>query len=172
MAVILPGTGYTAKAPLLYWSAVLLCQQGWRVQAVEWDVQASTDDEAQADVERELQQAGGAVGGRIDLVVAKSFGTLGLPWAVANVVPGVWLTPVLTEAVILDALNQASSAHLAVGGSRDPVWAPATNLQSDAIVQTVEGADHRLLLADDWQGSLSLHHELHEAISEHAKRVR
>ena len=172
MAVILPGTGYTAKAPLLYWSAVLLCQQGWRVQAVEWDAQAPTDDGAQAYVERELQQAVEAAGGRIDLVVAKSFGTLGLPWAVANAVPGVWLTPVLTEAVILDALTQASSGHLAVGGSRDPLWAPGTSLQTDAVVQTVDGADHSLLLADDWQGSLNLHHELHEAIREHAKRVR
>lgn len=172
MAVILPGTGYTAKAPLLYWSAVLLCQQGWRVQAVEWDVNAPTDDEAQAYVEHELQQAGEAAGGRIDLVVAKSFGTLGLPWAVANAVPGVWLTPVLTEVVILDALTQASSAHLAVGGSRDTFWAPGACLQTDAVVRTVDGADHSLLLADGWHRSLSLHHELHLAIAEHAKRVR
>lgn len=172
MAVILPGTGYTAKAPLLYWCAVLLCQQGWRVQAVEWDGPSPVADESQAHVERELQQAGEAAGGRIDLVVAKSYGTLCLPWAVEHAVPGVWLTPVLAETVILDALTQASSSHLAVGGSRDPLWVPATNLQTAAIVKTVEGADHSLLLADDWPGSLHLHHELHEVIAEHAKRVR
>jgi len=172
VAVILPGTGYTAKAPLLYWSAALLCEQGWRVQAVEWDVRAPADDQSQAYVERELQQVGEAVGGRIDLVVAKSFGTLGLPWAIAHAVPGVWLTPVLTEVVILDALAQASSAHLAVGGGRDVLWAPAANLQTDAIVHTVAGADHSLLLADDWQGSLDLHYGLYEAIAEHAQRVR
>ncbi|MCJ0700622.1 hypothetical protein FRIG_05670 [Frigoribacterium faeni] len=172
VAVILPGTGYTAKAPLLYWSAVLLCEQGWRVRAVEWDVNPQAADESQADVERELQQAGDAAGGRVDLVVAKSFGTLGLPWAVAHAVPGVWLTPVLTDAVIFDALVRASAAHLAVGGSRDPLWSPAMRLKTDAVVQTMEGADHSLLLADDWHGSLDLHKQLYEVIAEHAKRVR
>lgn len=125
VAVILPGTGYTAKAPLLYWTAALLCQQGWRVQAVEWDLNVLAEDESQAYVEHELQQAGETAGGHVDLVVAKSFGTHGLPWAVAHTVPGVWLTPVLTEAPIQDALARASSAHLAVGGSRDDLWAPA-----------------------------------------------
>ena len=172
VAVLLPGTGYTARAPLLYWSAVVLCEQGWRVQAVEWDMLSLADDPSQAHVEREVQQAREAAGGHIDLVVAKSFGTLSLPWAVANAVPGVWLTPVLTEAVILDALAQASAAHLAVGGSRDPLWTPAMTMQTEALVRTVEGADHSLLLTDDWQGSLDLHHDLHKGIAEHAQRVR
>jgi len=172
VAVILPGTGYTAKAPLLYWSAALLCEQGWRVEAVEWDVHPPVDERSQAYVEHELQQAVEVAGGHIELVVAKSFGTLCLPWAIAHAVPGVWLTPVLTEAVILDALAHASAAHLAVGGGRDVLWAPAADLQTDAIVHTVAGADHSLLLADDWQGSLDLHHGLHEAIAQHAERVR
>lgn len=46
------------------------------------------------------------------------------------------------------------------------------HLRTDAIVQTVNGADHSLLLPDDWQGSLDLHRGLHEAFAEHAKRVR
>ena len=171
VAVLLPGTGYTVKAPLLYWSATLLCRQGWRVQAVEWDADRPEGDDAQASVEREVERAGQAAGGRIDLVVAKSFGTLGLPWAIAHGVPGVWLTPVLTEAVILGALAAASSAHLAVGGGRDALWAPATHLHPEAIVHTVDGADHSLL-TDDWRGSMELHRELHEAIAEHAQRVR
>jgi hypothetical protein len=32
VALVLPGAGYTAQAPLLSWSVALLAERGWHVQ--------------------------------------------------------------------------------------------------------------------------------------------
>jgi hypothetical protein len=172
-AVILPGTGYTAKAPLLYWTATLLSQHGWRVEAVEWSSRVFPDDpqEARTRIDGELQQAVEAVGGRVDLVVAKSIGTHALPWALDRGVAGVWLTPVLTDAGIVDGLTRASSAHLAAGGDRDPLWAPARRMVTEARLRTLDGADHSLVASGDWRRSLDLQREVFEAIETHVVGV-
>ncbi|WP_277960030.1 hypothetical protein [Frigoribacterium faeni] len=168
VAVLLPGTGYGVKAPLLYWPALMLRQLGWQVEAVEWDARDLTADDSRRVVEERLQDAAEAVGGRVDLVLAKSFGTLALPWAVEHGVAGVWLTPVLTEPVVLDALTRASSSHLAVGGGADSMWQPARGLETHAGLVTVDGADHGLLV-DDWATSFDAHRAVLTAIETHIK---
>jgi hypothetical protein len=168
VAVLLPGTGYGVRAPLLYWPTLMMRQLGWRVEVVEWDARDLTADDSQAAVEKRLQAVAETVGGRIDLVVAKSFGTRALPWAVGHGVAGVWLTPVLTEPVVLDALTRASSSHLAVGGEDDPFWQPARGLETPAGLVTVDGADHGLLV-DDWAASFDAHRAVLAAIETHIK---
>lgn len=166
--MLLPGVGYGVKAPLLYWPALMLRQLGWRVEAVEWDARDLTADDSRPVVEERLQDAAEAVDGRVDLVLAKSFGTLALPWAVEHGVAGVWLTPVLTEPVVLDALTRASSSHLAVGGGADSMWQPARGLETHAGLVTVDGADHGLLV-DDWATSFDAHRAVLTAIETHIK---
>jgi len=38
VAVVLPGAGYTADHPLLFWAAEILAEHGWHVEAVRWEV--------------------------------------------------------------------------------------------------------------------------------------
>jgi hypothetical protein len=160
-AVLLPGVGYTAQRPLLYWCAQLLLEQGWRVEAVEWtraEVEASTGAEL---VEEAIELAWrGVPADAARLIVAKSHGTTALPWAVEHEVPGVWLTPVLADDNVRDALSRASAAHLAIGGDHDELWAPAATLDTVATMVTVPGADHGLLIEGDWKASVDAHSEV------------
>ncbi|WP_411722328.1 hypothetical protein [Mycetocola sp.] len=170
VAVLLPGTGYTVQAPLLYWSAELLAQQGWRVEAVEWMVSDEAQRNPRAFVEAAVDLAfATAPGASRRLVVGKSFGSFALPWAIDSKVPGIWLTPVLTDLEIYDALAAAASSHLAIGGGADPMWAPSSSLTTGAQLTTLEGADHSLLLDGDWHGSIALHAEVLEIVARRAE---
>jgi hypothetical protein len=146
----------------------MLRQLGWRVETVEWDAADLTADDPRAVVDARLRAAVDGAGGHVDLVVAKSFGSLALPWAVSHGVPGVWLTPVLTEQAVLEALTRASSSHLAVGGDADPMWRPALGLETEARIVTVDGADHGLLVGD-WADSYATHRGVLVAIESHIR---
>jgi len=168
VAVLLPGSGYTAQAPLLAWSAALLAERGWHVEVVRWVL----DDEAEADpgafVEREATgaaEAARASGARGPLhVVAKSLGTLALPWAVRVGVPGAWLTPLSTEPALRGALAAAGPEHLLVGGGDDGWWRPDELPATRAEVVTVPGADHGLTLTTSWRASLAAHADVFERV--------
>lgn len=74
----------------------------------------------------------------------------------ANDVPGVWLTPVLTDDVVRDALAAVGFPHVAVGGSADPMWQPGRVARTEARLVTVDGADHALEVPGDWRRSQRL----------------
>ena len=168
VAVLLPGVGYTVQGPLLYWCATLLAERGWHVQAVEWTV----DDDARAHprsfVEEAVTEAfaAGPPSSR-RLIVAKSFGSWALPWARRQHVPGVWLTPLLTEPPLSEALQAATAADLAIGGEADPYWQPGTAAATRARLISVPGAGHSLTRPGDWRGSLALQADILAAIAGH-----
>lgn len=171
IALILPGTGYTAKAPLLYWCAEILSDRGWRVEAVDWDGDPGSVEVPREDVEDEIDRVIDATRSTPDLIVAKSFGTLALPWAIAHGLPGVWLTPVLSDPDIRAALASASSAHLAVGGSADEFWTPAAEMTSDAVLHTVPGADHSIRVHAGREASLAAQTQLFRVIERHLDKL-
>jgi len=172
VAVLLPGTGYTAQAPLLYWCGALLREAGWHVEVVEWTV---TDDDIENPVpfvEYAVSAAfAAAPEATTRLIVAKSFGTFALPWAIENDVPGVWLTPILTDPAVSDALASANSSHLAVGGSRDPMWVPENAEGTNASLATLDDGDHRLEVDAGWQASLDAQYDLLERIAVHVAKL-
>jgi len=171
VAVILPGAGYTAQAPLLYWSAELLVERGWHVQAVEWQITAEVRERSAAFAVEAVERAfADAPPADHRLVLAKSFGTFALPWALANDVPGVWLTPVLVDAGIRTALAQAGDRHLAVGGDRDIAWHPVDEVVTKARLVTVPGADHGLEVGD-WRSSVEAHVGVLEHVTRHLQSI-
>ena len=168
VAVLLPGTGYTAKAPLLYWCGEMLAQRGWHVQGVEWTVDASALSDPQAFVEQAVAEAfDAAPQSSRRLIVAKSFGCFALPWARRNGIPGVWLTPVLTNEDVRLALLDASAADIALGGDADPAWLPEAIAATRAKVISVPKADHSLTIPGDWHGSHAAQAEIFESIANH-----
>jgi hypothetical protein len=64
------------------------------------------------------------------LILAKSLGSYATAWASNRRYPAIWLTPVLTDDFVAEALARYSAAALLVGGTRDSLWdSAATNLQ-------------------------------------------
>jgi hypothetical protein len=175
VAVLLPGAGYPVTAPLLAWSGAVLAARGWHVEAVTWSFDARSGEgdpapliEEEAVAARESARAAGALGPCV--VVAKSLGTLALPWALREGLPGVWLTPVSTDDAVRVALGHAGPEHLVVAGDADPFWQP-DGLVTRSEVVIVPGADHGLTLGEDWRGSLAVQSGVFERLDAWAARL-
>jgi hypothetical protein len=167
VAALLPGAGYTAHGPLLHGCAELLVERGWRVEAIEWTITDDDRSRGRAVAEEGLELAfSEATGTAQRLIVAKSFGTYALPSAVSADIPGVWLTPVLTDPDIRDALERAPSSHLAIGGSADSLWGPATELATAASLVTIPDADHGLEVSRDGRRSVEVHSTVFDRVHE------
>lgn len=180
VAVVLPGSGYTIQGPLLYWSIAILKAGGWHVRAVEWVSRDLGLDEAQDVVASEVEMAfasapstGFAPSTGERLVLAKSLGTLALPWARANDVPGVWLTPLLTVPVVADAARERATKHdLLVGGTADTFWTPDAIVGTAASVVELPAANHSLEVPGDGARSRALQKAIFERVERHISQLR
>jgi hypothetical protein len=170
VVTILPGSDYSAMAPLLWYTRAALSDLGWSVRALEW-TDKPTFDSARAAFAQVLEGADAPDEDALHIVVAKSLGTLALPLAVRLGLPGVWLTPVLTNEGALDVREAAadlSEDHLLVGGTADPLWDGDLVDGSDADVVEVENADHSLEVPNDRAENLAILDEVVAAIEEFA----
>lgn len=98
------------------------------------------------------------------LVLAKSLGTCAADWASRRGYPGIWLTPLLTEARVRGALSRQTAGGLLVGGTADPAWDGAAAHATGLDVVEVPGADHALHVGTDWRASLTALHTTLEAV--------
>ncbi|TSD58405.1 hypothetical protein [Aeromicrobium piscarium] len=166
--VILPGVGYTAQAPLLYWSARALADDGWCVATVSWTVDDAARARSREFVEDAYRRACSVLDRTPGLVVGKSFGSWALPIAVDAGVPGVWLTPLLMEDAISDALRSAGADHLAIGGTEDPAWLPERVEGTRARLVTIEDADHGIEVSS-WDTSMEIQRGIVASVADHAR---
>jgi hypothetical protein len=135
-AVVLPGA-MRAGMPAVYYAMEPLLAQGWRVVLVWWEFLDRSVDAWTWVRERAaaaIDYAGGA-----DLLIAKSLGTFAAPIDI----PGVWLTPLLTEAEVVDALRVRTAKSLFIGGPNDFAWNGDVARELGEAVE-VDGADHGL----------------------------
>ncbi|MFI2365921.1 hypothetical protein [Promicromonospora sp. NPDC019610] len=154
VATILPGSGYTAQGPLLWYAAKALRAAGWSVRTFAWDELSPDWGEARQVYGESLRDAPVPDGGR-HLVVAKSLGSFALPVAAELGLPGVWLTPVLTgdaSEPVRAALAAGTAPGLLAGGTADPLWDGGVVTAPDTEVLEVDGADHSLEVGD-WRVS-------------------
>ena len=178
VALILPGSGYPARGPLLAFAADALVDLGWTVRAGVWDGTPELD-EARAAYSRAVR---GLVLDEPDskhLVVGKSLGTLALPAAVLEEVPGAWLTPLISDRTpevhdVRDAalaLATSGLPALLAGGSDDPQWDPVVAAKTGARVVEILHANHDLTVPGDWRASHAALAEITTAIEELAVQV-
>jgi hypothetical protein len=172
-AILLPGRLGGVAMPLLHWSAALLTQFGWSVCGVTWDEERLSREGAASYVRRCATDAltQEAPGRQPVLIVAKSLGTLALPWAVENRLPGAWLTPLLQDPAVVAAVLEAQQPTLLVGGTGDSHWRPPAAFGPGVDLLELPGADHGLQQPGDWRRSLLQQVEIFDRVGRLAAEV-
>jgi hypothetical protein len=171
-AILLPGRIGGIATPLLHWPAALLTQLGWSVLGVTWDEDRLSRQGAASYVRRcAVAALNQAPSDQPVLVVAKSLGTLALPWAVENGLPGVWLTPLLQDPAVVTAVQDARQLTLLVGGTADPHWRRPAVVGSGVALRELPDADHGLQQPGDWRRSLLGQLEIFDRVSRLAEQI-
>ena len=152
--VVLPGRGYPPAAPGLAYAGYVLRAAGWRVRDVWWDPPANGSLSLEGEVAwvgDQLAAAAADFDGPV-LVVGKSLGTYAARLAAERSYPAIWLTPLLTDPVLVEGIRANPARQLLVGGTADRLWDAdvAASLAADGCdVLQIDGIDHGLIdLAD------------------------
>lgn len=182
LALVLPGVGYTAAMPLLYYPTFLLLDLGADVLQVSYDFdrepgsqRASTEERRRwlaEDVTAAYSAGWGQRAYRRLALVGKSLGTLAmtdlLPKTPADHTQCVWLTPLLKHPEVRTAISGNPRPSLFAIGTADPVYDSVLLDEArratggEALV--FEGADHSLLLGGDIEGALAIMQRLIAAL--------
>jgi hypothetical protein len=168
LALLLPGRGYTAHMPLLYYTVEALFQAGADVLQVEYNYIHRADFQAAPEAEQArwlfadvtaAYQAGTAQRAYRQITLAgKSLGTLAMAHLLAQPPPpaptqGIWLTPLLHQEQVTGAIRQWGGRSLFVIGTADPVYDAAILNEMQAATNgetvVVSGADHSLEIPGD-----------------------
>jgi pimeloyl-ACP methyl ester carboxylesterase len=160
--VLLPGQFYPTSAPVLWFAREAVIAQGWSALEVLGQPGEHSDPLAW---ERDCAHSALAkAGGGRTLVIGKSLASL-LAGDIGDRAAA-WLTPLLSEAAVTDALASTEQPTLLVGGTADRLW------QRDAIpdnpaleVLELPGLDHALQRAGEPHASLDALRRLTDAVA-------
>lgn len=176
LAVILPGRGYTAQAPLLNYAGQALREAHWSTRALVWEGAPEALSTVSAVYGQVVREAAEEHPGRL-LIVGKSLGTLALPVAVELGLPGVWLTPLIREPAapqVREALLRLAGSGvpaLVAGGTGDRWWDSGVAFRSGADLVEIPGANHSLEVPGDWRSSLAILGQVTEAVARLVAKV-
>lgn len=172
-AIVLPGAGYSAQAPLLWFARRAALQAGHSALVVT-DVFDRESDDPIHWVQERTEATLGYVRPEDPhlLLIGKSLSSLAAGAAAAERLPAVWFTPLIAEPQILAGLHAGTEPKLLVGGSDDPSWdATAADTLPNAHILELAGADHSLEAPNDVAKSLENIKRATEAVHEFVARV-
>jgi len=151
LALVLPGRAYSPSAPLLEFARRALLQHGFTVQQVWWDSESRGDEDADRWVRRQVTDALAEEDADHVVLVAKSLGTRAASYAAERGLDAIWLTPLLVEPTLAEAIAANAGRQLLVGGLADELWDPAVAREladNGCDVLTVADADHAMGTGD------------------------
>ena len=178
-AIVLPGLGYTAQMPLLYYVADLLVAQNADVLQVNYNYIDAFRGLDSAEQHRWLAADSDAAYRALIAqhpythltVVGKSLGTLAMAhlFTTHNLpahTDALWLTPVLTNAAVREQIAAFPGPSLVAIGTADSFYDPsllaAIGETSTRHFAIIEGADHGMNVSDDvFQSLRALEQTLH-----------
>jgi pimeloyl-ACP methyl ester carboxylesterase len=123
--------------------------------------------------ERECaERALAAVGSARVMVIGKSLASLLASSLSERDLPAVWLTPLLGERSVIDALARARCPTLLIGGTADAAWQPDA-IPTNPVLEVVQlpGLDHALQIPSDPVASLDALHQITESVGRLAARA-
>lgn len=143
--ILLPGRWYTCAMPLLNFAGLVALSHGWDVREVSW---RPSDEWGTQQIGYELAAAIGDHPGPIR-VIGKSLGTLAAPYAAEHRIDAVWLTPLVKEAPVAQAIDAHPGRQLLIGGTGDTgIWDSEIAAALSAEVLEIADADHGLQVED------------------------
>lgn len=140
LVVMLPGRGYTCAMPLLNFAGQVADSHGWAVREVAWQ---PSEDWRTAQVGAELTAAIGDHRGPVR-VIGKSLGTMAAPYAAEHRIDAVWLTPLVKQDPVAQAIDAHPGRQLLIGGTGDTLWDSEIAAALPAEVLEIADADHSL----------------------------
>jgi pimeloyl-ACP methyl ester carboxylesterase len=190
LGMLLPGYGYRATMPLLYYAGQQLLAAGADVLRVEYayDQQeelASLSEEERSrlffgDVAAAWRAGLGQRGYQVVTLVGKSMGTLAMAHLLTedpqpDRLQAVWLTPLLGREWVRAQIEQVRPRSLIAIGTADPRYDPTHVEQvreaTRAELVLIEGANHSLDIPGDVVGSVRALERVMEGLAAFLARV-
>lgn len=170
--VILPGLNYRVSLPLLFWNAAALADDHWNVISVDWDSRG-LDVRKDPQIGVELAKSGLEVAsdftqGNIDLLLAKSMGSLATAQAIDMGCRVVALTPVFDQR-FAHCYPLVSNGVLAIGGTRDRAWDSTIATSRGYRIYEVEGANHSMEVPGKESASVAILRGIVQRVVEFAR---
>jgi hypothetical protein len=169
LAIILPGVGYTAQAPLLHYSSDVFLKKECDVLKVNYRYpkevfSALTDEEFTSDVQLVIDTATKEHTYSKLIFVAKSIGTIALSHLLHKTAyqnaHTIWLTPLLKNNHIYTSLLEKTTTGLCIIGDKDPHYDPKKleeiKSNKNISLSVVEGGNHSLEYEDNVMGSIDI----------------
>jgi hypothetical protein len=140
--------------PLLMYAAQAAERRGARVYPLQWPEEklAVASASGQTLSSWVTHHVGAALDeldlvGAKPLIIGKSLATYAARVAAEHALPAVWLTPLLAETYVVDALRDSSEPFLLVGGTADALaWDSRVAHALSPHVLEVDGADHGMFV--------------------------
>jgi hypothetical protein len=151
-AVVIPGRLLGPNTPLMMYAGDAAARRGAQVRRLNWAPPEDLEPDGRPDpvawaawvhgqvtpVLDEVTETGGP-----PLVIGKSLATYAATLTAQRDLPAVWLTPLLTDDGVVEALRQASAPYLLIGGTADELaWDGELARKLSPHVFEVDGADH------------------------------
>ena len=137
LAIMLPGAGYTAQAPLFHYASSLFLESSVDVLKINYPYNDTFyDDFSWEELSRAINHDVSAVldrvlpdkGYRQYILLAKSIGTLSMESILgkndAHETKAIWVTPLLKEERVADLLADSRQQTLCIIGEKDPHYRP------------------------------------------------
>lgn len=160
-AVVIPGRAFGPAAGLLLYAGAVAERRGAAVYW-HWWTQRPPADDAGPWVVGEVEPLLGSA----PLLIGKSLGTYAARLAADHRLPAVWLTPLLTDAYVVDGLARATEPRLLIGGTSDPHWDGAVARRLSPHVLEIPAADHGLQVPGPVSDSIAVLARVVAAIDE------
>jgi hypothetical protein len=148
---------YGPHVPLLMYASNAAEARGAQIRALHWTPPPELWDAARhptptaraawvyGQVAPVLDETASA--GSTPLVVGKSLGSYAATLTAERALPAVWLTPLLTDDLVVEALRKADAPCLLVGGTADRMWDGALARKLSPHVFEADGADHGMYVS-------------------------
>jgi pimeloyl-ACP methyl ester carboxylesterase len=144
--ILVPGAVYTVQGPLLDLGDHALRDRRAPIEAVSWSVPYGLVRSGQAEpfVRAHVVSAMERSPSDRPVLIGKSLGSFAAVLAAEAELPAIWLTPLLTESMITEAITDSTAPTLLIGGTADKLWVPEVAAATGKPVLTVPDADHNL----------------------------